>query len=368
MRVLLLADPNSTHTIKWVKFLSQKGLDIGLFGLGEIDLSNYQDSQNIKFYSLTFKKYRIANSVGSLSKLRYLNALPAVRKAIKEFKPDILHAHYATSYGLLGALSGFHPFILSVWGTDVFKFPLKSFLHALLLKFNFKKADKILSTSHVMADETKKYISKEIEVTPFGIDTAKYRKYKVKSIFGDDDFVIGTVKILSENYGVEYLIQAFETLVKKYPDHSLKLLIVGDGPQKDYLVKLSEKLGIAKHVIFTGFVPYHEVPVYLNMMKLFVTLSNSESFGVAVLEASACELPVVVTNVGGLPEIIEDGVTGYAVPPRDPERAAEATEKIILDRELWLKMGKAGRQRVLNYYAWDENVIQMIGIYMNILD
>jgi len=89
---------------------------------------------------------------------------------------------------------------------------------------------------------------------------------------------------------------------------------------------------LTTRLIFTGKVPYNEVPKYQNMLTISVSVSDSESFGVAILEASACEKPVVVSNVGGLTEVVEDGVTGIIVPPRNPEKTAEAIEKLLLDK------------------------------------
>lgn len=102
------------------------------------------------------------------------------------------------------------------------------------------------------------------------------------------------------------------------------------------------------------------------MLTVSVSVSDSESFGVAVIEASACAKPVVVSNVGGLPEVVEDGVTGIIVPPRDPEATAEAIENLILSQDLRTKMGTEGRKRVGRLFDWDKNVKQMAKIYQAI--
>ena len=304
------------------------------------------------------------------SKLKYLKALPTVKKTILDFKPDVVHAHYATSYGFLGALSGFHPFILSVWGSDVFTFPHNSLLHKMILKYNLKNADAILSTSHVMAKETHLYTDKEIEVTPFGIDLEQFKPIDMESIFDKDEIVIGTIKTLEEKYGIKYLLRAFEIVSSKYPNLPLKLLVVGNGSLDIELRKLALELCIDDKTVFTGKVPFEAVPNYQNMLSVSVSVSvsNSESFGVAIIEASACEKPVIVSNVGGLPEVVEDGVTGIIVPPRDVEATANAIERLVLNKELRLQMGKAGRERVKRLYNWDDNVKQMINIYKEILE
>ena len=172
---------------------------------------------------------------------------------------------------------------------------------------------------------------------------------------------------LEKKYGIEYLIRAFKIVSDKYADLPIKLLIVGGGSLENKLKKITKELKIESKTIFTGKVTFNDVPKYQNMLSVFVALSYNESFGVAVIEASACEKPVVVSNVGGLPEVVEDGVTGIVVPPGNPEKTAEAIEKLILNENLRKKMGKKGRERVKKYFNWDDNIRQMIRIYKNLL-
>ena len=212
MKVLLLSDPSSSHTIKWVNSLHRKGIEIFLFGLSKYDPTQYND--DIKIESLRTPESIKAKLDGNFLKLMYLSAFPRLKKIIKIFKPDILHAHYAASYGLMGALAGFHPFILSVWGIDILTFPNNSVLHKKMIEYSLKKADKVLATSYYLARETNKYVNKEILITPFGIDTEKFKSKIIDPIFMEDDIVIGTVKSMERKYGIEYLIKSF-SLIKK---------------------------------------------------------------------------------------------------------------------------------------------------------
>lgn len=367
MKVLLLSDAYSIHTVKWAKSLSKKGIEIAVFSLNfnENEANPYQNDINVKVYYCVNKNAKKRSS--GFAKLSYLSALPALKKAISEFKPDIVHAHYASSYGLLGALSGFHPYIISVWGSDVFDFPNISFLHKAVINYNLAKADRILSTSEVMAVETKKYTDKEVIVTPFGIELDKFKPLKVNSLFDKNDIVIGTVKTLEEKYGIEYLIKAFAIVKDKHKYLPLKLLIVGAGSLSTALKNLTYDLGIEKDTVFTGKIAHELVPVYDNMLSVSVSVSNSESFGVAVIEASACGKPVVVSDVGGLPEVVKDGITGIVVPPRNPEKTAEAIEKLVLDDSMRKQMGAAGREHVAQFYDWNKNVEQMVDIYRGMI-
>jgi len=366
MKIILLSDPSSSHTVKWARSLADANIELLIFGICRYSGSHYDNYKSIRV--VTFNQ-EVNQNEGAWKKGAYLKGLPLLKKIIKEFQPDIVHSHYATSYGLLGALSGFHPFVLSVWGCDVFSFPHKSFVHSKILQFNLFKADRILSTSHVMAKETLRYTKKPIEVTPFGIDLNIFQKQLVQRLFEPEDIVIGTVKTLEEKYGIEYLVHAFRIVCDRYPALPLKLLIVGGGRLDAKLKMLVAQLGLQNKSIFTGKVSYDEVPSYLNLLSIAVSvsISHSESFGVAVLEASACEKPVVVSNVGGLPEVVEDDVTGFVVRPKDPLDTANAIEKLILDAKLRRKMGQEGRKRVNRLYNWQENVSQMVDIYRSLL-
>jgi len=365
IKILFLSDAHSIHTVKWAKFLVSNGyFDIHIFSLTAVEDYVFKDTGIIVHnpYSPSINK----NKSGP-EKLKYLFALPSLKKVIKQFNPHIIHAHYATSYGLLGALTAFKPFVISAWGSDIYLFPHKSIFHKFILKYNFKKASRIISTSKDMALEIKKYTSKNIDLTPFGVETDFFKPCNCGSLFNDDAVVIGTVKSLEPVYGIEYLIKAFSVLKHKNSEINLKLLIVGQGSLKDDLLKLCEDLHLKNDVTFTGFINHNELVKYYNMLDVFVALSLSESFGVAVLEAASCGKPSVVSNVGGLTEVVENNVTGFIVPPKKVEEAAHAIEKLVLNKELRKKMGAQAREFVQEKYNWYNNAQKIIQIYSSLV-
>ncbi len=359
MKLLLLSDPNSVHTIKWATSLAKQGIQVKILGLRQLTVNDYFEFSNIDVVTISDNQ----SKSGVSSILALLKAPQLLKQTIAEFKPDLLHSHYASSYGLFGAISKFHPFIISLWGSDVFEFPNQSFLKKLILKFNLSKADKILSTSKIMAVEGQKYTTKPIDITPFGIDPTKFTPQKVNSIFKPNDIVIGTTKNLEHIYGVDLLIEAFHIVKTKYSNLPLKLLLVGSGSQRELLERKILKLNLQGSVIFTGKVTHSDVAKYINMMTIFVANSRAESFGVSVVEASSCEKPVIVANVGGLPEVVVDNRTGLMVEAENAKQTANAIEKLILNPELIKTYGIAGREFALKNYNWQDNVHQMIGIY-----
>lgn len=363
MKVILLADPFSAHVIKWANGLNSKGIEVLVFGLSTYDPSQFDHGIRIEIFKIPqFVKWQ---KDGNWMKTAYLLSIFRLKKVIKEFGCDILHAHSASSYGLLGSLANFHPYIISVWGNDVYNFPQKSKLFSSLLKYNFDKCDRIFSTSKIMARETSKYTAKRIDVTPFGIDLKIFKPGCSVSLFEQNDIVIGTIKSLEKKYGSEDLLNAFIILKNKYPELPLKLLFVGRGSLENNLKKIIKENGLEASVIITGFVPFNKISDYHNMLDIYVAPSteDSETFGVAILEASACEKPVIVSDVGGLPEVVAENQTGFFCKPNNPEMLAEKIEKLIFNAELRGKMGETGRKFVLENYNWDNNLNQIIAVY-----
>lgn len=362
MKVMILSDANSIHTKRWVSSLSKKGIDIVLFSLTDCKDKFYNDFERIKIFGLGKDS---KDSI--LSKLRYLTVVSKLKSVIKEEKPDILHAHYASSYGLLGALAKNKeiPYIISVWGSDVYDFPNITPFGKQIIRYNLSKADHILSTSHVMAKETKKYTDKPIVITPFGVDVELFKPSTHKE---SEEFVIGNVKTLRPKYGIDVLIKAADIVFKNNPDKKIRLDIYGEGPQKEELVELTKELGIEDKVNFKGFVQNTLLPDVYNSVSVSVSVSDSESFGVVAVEAMACGCPVVTSDADGFTEVVKDGETGFIVPKRNPEATAAAIQKFIDNPNLRKEMGEEGRKRVVHLYDWDENVETMIEEYHKVLE
>jgi glycosyltransferase involved in cell wall biosynthesis len=217
-----------------------------------------------------------------------------------------------------------------------------------------------------MKAEVLHYVNKEVTVTPFGVDVNEFSPQQVESLFPADVKVIGTIKTLELNYGIDVLIKAF-VLVKKQYSGKLKLMICGDGTKEKELKQLAAETDYHDDILFTGRIKQQDVPRYHNMIDIFVNVSLQESFGVAVVEAMACEKPVVVTSVGGLKEVVEENISGVFVPPSDVEKTASAIISLLNDPEKAKRMGKAGRENVLRRYDWKKNLDLIEKSYSNFL-
>ena len=354
MKICYLADASSVHTTRWANYFSLQGYDVEIISLRQ----PYGSSTQVSTHVINGR---------CQAKLDCFISAPKVREILKRSRPDIVHAHYASSYGTLARLCGFHPYVLSVWGSDVYDFPRRSWVHRGLIEKNLASPDQLCSTSHIMAAETQRYCNRSITVTPFGVDCSQFLRLQERN-YRNDEFIVGTVKALEPTYGVEYLIRSFALLSRKYSEtRKLRLVIAGEGRLRRSLEKLARSVGIESQTSFLGGIPHTRVPEVLNTFSVFCALSLRESFGVAVLEASACEVPVVVTNTGGLPEVVRDGVTGLIVPPKDLTRTANALERLLVDEPFRSALGVAGRKFVLENYEWSENAARMERVYDSVL-
>ena len=343
MKIAFLASLSSIHTIRWANVFAEHGHEVHVISMHGVS-DDAILHQNVHLHMLPFKApwgY-------------YLNIF-SIKSILKSIKPDVLNAHYASGYGTLARLSGYHPLVLSVWGADVYDFPYESRLKMSIVQKNLCAADVICSTSEVMKVQTEKLLKvpKKIYVTPFGIDTGFFTPKKNHS---EKVHIIGTVKTLASKYGIDLLITAFAMVVHNNEcEKDLKLVIVGDGSQREDLKKLTVDLDIADKCEFLGKIQHNKIPEVLHSFDIYVALSrlDSESFGVAILEASACGLPVIVSDAGGLPEVVENGVTGIVVPKHDPKAAAEAMLQLIRCDKKRKIYGQNGIQRVKSLYHWE---------------
>jgi glycosyltransferase involved in cell wall biosynthesis len=348
--------------VRWVNSLAQRGHEILLISVHRI--GDPLDAR-IKIKLLPFPP-----GVGY-----FLNA-PFAALSLRQFAPDLLHIHSASGYGTLGRLMHFHPCVLSVWGSDVYDVPWQSPTKRKIVLKNLRNADFICSTSHCMAEETKRLCPEiqEIAITPFGIDLDTFYQNTVEKKEGIIN--IGTVKRLEQKYAVDILIEAFakvrNDLQFSNPEvaSKLRLTIVGEGSELENLVLLSEKLDIDSVTEFVGAIPHDQVPLYLNSFDIFVALSrlDSESFGVAILEANACNVPVVVSNVSGFAEVVEDNKTGLIVPRDDVAAASSAILNLVQNERTRRQLGRNGRTHVKEKYEWEYCVDLMEQVYEKVLN
>lgn len=362
MKVVVLGPANNVHTKKFLDYYNSKGIETI-----NVSFDTHRDDEDRNKWKHVKTEYL---AVRFSHKLSYFLTVPALKKILAREKPDIFHSHYISSYGVIGALAAYHPYIISVWGKDIYEFPNEGKINGKMVRYALQKADVICSTSEVMKIETNKHTEKNVEVTPFGVDMEVFKPTNNQTDNGK--LVFGIVKTMDEKYGIRFLLEGyaqFREMVGNDKYQNTHLKIVGGGPRLEEYEALAEKLGVSDQTTFTGKIPHSEVPAAINECDVFFVPStvDSESFGVAAVEAQACEVPVVVANVGGLPEVMIDGVTGYIIPTKDSKAIADKMLFFMEHPEEISPMGKRGREHVIEHYRWEENAELMLNIYERIL-
>ena len=348
MRICFLSDAGSEHTKKWCNWFHKHGHEVFVVSLTHGEIENVV----VRVVETG------ANARGNeLGKLRYFMAVPQIRKIVNEISPDILNAHYATSYGTIAALIGYKNYVRSIWGSDIYEFPKKSILHKLLLEFSLHKARYIFSTSNAMAHEAKKYTSKTIEITPFGVDMQLFCPNKRISERNkiDDSFIVGTVKTLVPKYGIDYLIKAVAIIKRNHKEIPIRLRIAGKGEYESKYKTLAEECGVSDITEWLGFISQQDAAKEWANMDVAVVASteDSESFGVSAVEAEACGTPVIISDIPGLMEATSPNYSSMVVPRKNEEALAKAIIELFYDHKKRQIMGENGRKYVIENYSID---------------
>jgi len=169
-----------------------------------------------------------------------------------------------------------------------------------------------------------------------------------------------TVARLQRHKGMDTVIAALPAILARAPD--VRYAVAGAGPDRERLEKLTHKLGLADRVRFLGGVSDQDLPALYNLASVYVGASRRserlgvEGFGISLVEASACGLPVVAGNSGGIPDAVQDGETGFLVPPEDPAAFADAICRLLGDATLATRLGGNGRRAVETHFNWDRVV------------
>jgi phosphatidylinositol alpha-1,6-mannosyltransferase len=217
-----------------------------------------------------------------------------------------------------------------------------------------------------------------LKVSP-GVDTSQFRldagdPMEIRRRHGlEDRPVLLSVARLVEWKGQDMVLEALPRVRGAVPD--VAYLIVGEGPHRASLERTVKSQGLERHVVFAGFVPSSELPSYYRAADVMVVPSREfaaglpiEGFGIVYVEAGACGTPAIGGLGGGTEESIEHAVTGFRVDPNDPEAIAEAVLKLLEDRELAGRFGRAGRERAVKQFDWSIQAVRIRAFLERVVD
>lgn len=276
---------------------------------------------------------------------------------VKFEKLDILHVHYAIPHASAAimarqilATEGIHiPVITTLHGTDI-TLVGKDPSFEPVVRYSINQSDGVSSVSESLRQDTFTHIkvSRDIKVIPNFIDFTRFSKqdrgHFKKAIAPYDEKLIVHTSNFRKVKRIDDAVKVFAEIVKAMP---AKLLLIGDGPERVNIEKLCRELNLCNNITFLG--KQNQVEEILSVCDLFLMPSETESFGLAALEAMACELPVISSNAGGIPELNVDGKTGYLCEVGDIKTMAEKAIYILSDDERLQQYKKAALARAKEF-------------------
>ena len=273
-------------------------------------------------------------------------------------KIDVLHVHYAIPHAtsaylakqILGAKADHVPIITTLHGTDI-TIVGSDPSYKSVVDFSINQSNGVTAVSEYLRDETYERfdIRKEIEVIPNFIDLDRFQRSNKdhfrKAISPENEKIIVHVSNFREVKRVPEVVSIFNRVLEN--DVHAKLLLVGDGPDRQRAEQRCRELGICDQVRFLG--KQDQVEEVLSIADLFLIPSGSETFGLAALEAMSCSVPVISSDIGGLPEVNIHGETGYLCKLDDTECMANYAMNILQDEELHKEMAQNARNRAKKF-------------------
>ena len=299
--------------------------------------------ERIRFHEVTVTPYPLFDNYPP-----YTLALATKMAEVAEYEGlDVLHVHYAIPHAISAFLATQilkhrrPKVVTTLHGTDI-TLVGRDASYLPITKFGIEVSDGVTAVSQWLKDETVEHFAtkKGIEVIPNFVDLARFQKNAaVRRLIGEERRLMCHVSNFRPVKRVLDVVEIFERVRRKV---DTRLVMIGDGPDRSKAEAFCRERHLMDHVLFLGNVPNLEEIV--GACDLFVLPSETESFGMAALEALASEVPVIASRAGGLPELVVDGEVGYLLPVGDVDGMAECAIRILSDDALRKRMGDAGRR------------------------
>jgi N-acetyl-alpha-D-glucosaminyl L-malate synthase BshA len=320
-------------------------------------------TQNIYFHEVSIEPYPLFQSYAPLS----LALASKMSDVAEHHGLDLLHVHYALPFAASAYLARELvrprrlPVITTLHGTDITVVGVQPAFYR-LTKFSIESSDRVTAVSEFLRQRTRESlaIERDIRVIPNFVDTTRFcpRERRAGLLAPPDVPVLMHASNFRPVKNIETLIRVFARVQAERPS---RLVLVGDGPEKPRAEQLCRDLGVHRQTLFLGNQDVMEE--LLPLADVFFLPSESESFGLVALEAMSVGVPVVASDVGGLPEVVPDGVAGFLHPPRDQEAMTASILRLFGDPALREEMGRAGRRVALEKFRAEDVVGRYRALY-----
>jgi len=357
MKICLIGPGDSIHLHRWANFFAQREHEVHV--ICPKIAEGFDESVHVHLLDWT---------ISSRKYLKLVNApvwLYQMRKTIKKMSPDIVDGHFLIPFGYFAALSNFHPFVLTAWGSDILLAPKKSRLFRAFHTYSLRKADTVFYNSaaaRAMLVELGAPLSK-LRFYAHGVDTSQFnpskRNASLKLLLDASETspIIICIRSLQPIYNHTMLFQAIPRVLKHNPETIF--IIGGDGILKESLINMGSRLGVSKSLRFVGQLEHPTLATFLASSDVYVSTSFSDSTSLSLQEAMSCELAPVVTDVPGNMEWVTDGKNGFVVHTNEVEMLAQKIIDLLQDQNKRHEFGKRCRKIILSradYYTEMEKV------------
>lgn len=315
----------------------------------------------------------IPNSIlyGTSGYMMYRGIKDKVKEIRKFFEFDIIHAHAAIPNGYAAMLLSRElnvPYVVTIHGLDFYYSIHRNQLLKKQVEAVLRNSSKTIVVSDVLRKIGEQYLQGTTPLITInnGLNPERVIAQPADIRKLGEDRIVLSVANLKERKGIQYVILAVERLLKEI--NNLKYIIVGDGPYRPELERLTHELGLAQQIVFVGQQEYHKTMQYMAACDVFVLPSWDEAFGVVYIEAMANAKPVIGCLEQGIEDVVIDSVTGFLVKPRDIDDLVRVLADLLNQPEKGIEVGRRAQNHVLENFTWEKNAQKTIRLYMETLD
>jgi glycosyltransferase involved in cell wall biosynthesis len=365
-RVLYFSRDLTTHDFRFLTSLANTALDVYYLRLEKQNASLQENSLPKKVKNLPGLTDHINNGSENFSLL-----VDQLREIIHQVNPDILHAGPIQSCGFLSALTGFSPLITMSWGSDILVASEKDFLWRWVTDYTLNKTSVLLGDCQVVKMKAIQFGFSEnrIVLFPWGIDLRQYQPGKNlqfrERLGWADKFVLLSNRSWERLYGVEIVAKAFVAAAQSKPN--LRLILLGSGSQKKEITKIFEEAGMIDRVHFGGVVAQKNLPDYLHAADLYLSASFSDGSSVSLMEALACGLPVLVSDIPGNQEWIDQDRNGWIFETGNVENLKNSILEIYKTQYKLPIISQEARKTAEKKANWEDNFQKLLFAYQLVL-
>ena len=359
MKLIYFSLGYSTHDYRFLKAISDGGHEVFFVQLEGNQRHVESRTMPEHVHQVIWKGGREPFRWGNLLKLTR-----DFRRLVKEIKPDLIHAGPIQTCAFIAVLSGFRPILTMSWGFDLMDDVHKNKWWEFATRYTLKRSTFFTSDANVTCDKAVTYgmNPENTVVFPWGVDLEHFAKKEEKR--NNEGFVLFCNRSWETRYGVDVLARAFVKVAQQRDD--VRLILLGGGSQGGNIRRILQGGGVEEYVTFGGHVSQTELPRWYHMADLYISPSHVDGSSVSLMEALACGLPCLVSDIPANKEWVFENENGWLFRDGDADQLAEKILSVINQREKLPEIGRASRRSAEMRADWKKNAEALMNVYRSL--